>query len=223
MKTDSKFSLLSLTLFCALTCGTTPAWAQGSRLKTPPRPVATTQPAPIPARPVADKLAPDGWTRYEVGQPVRFSLILPGEPSLSQERINLTPTISLTVRNYLSLGASGLYGALYIEGLPPEIMNEAMKRTLFESFVKGFAKGFETKINKSGGTPIQVMMLEHRAATAGGLSGYEQDFSAGTMLGRVRLVYGGARAYAVVSFWSDPATDGDRVTFFNSLRVNKGR
>jgi hypothetical protein len=36
------------------------------------------------------------------------------------------------------------------------------------------------------------------------------------------LVYDGARAYAVLSFWSDPATDADRAAFFESLRVNAG-
>jgi hypothetical protein len=77
-------------------------------------------------------------------------------------------------------------------------------------------------MNKNGSTE-QVKMLEQRPATAAGLAGYEQDFAFDKMTGRVRLVYDGARAYAVLSFWSDPATDGDRTAFFDSLRVNKGR
>jgi hypothetical protein len=179
-------------------------------------------PPAIPARPVADKLAPAGWTRYEIGRPTRFSLILPGAPSDSAERMSLTPKVAVTVRNYMSLGASGLYGATYIDDLPAAIMNAAMKRAFFEEFVKGFAEGFETQMNKAGASG-QVKMLEQRTATAAGLAGYEQDFTFDQMTGRVRLVYDGARAYAVLSFWSDPATDSDRIAFFDSLRVNRGR
>jgi hypothetical protein len=218
MKTSSKFFPLSLALLCALTCGTPAASAQRARGKA----AAAAQPPPLVARPVADKLAPAGWTRYEIGQPTRFSLLLPGEPSGSTERMTLTPKIAVTVRNYMSLGESGLYGATYIDDLPAEIMNAAMKRTFFESFVEGFAKGFQTQMSKSGAGG-QMKMLAQRPATAAGLSGYEQDFSFETMTGRVRLVYDGARAYAVLSFWSDPATNADRVAFFDSLRVSRAR
>jgi hypothetical protein len=230
MKTFTKIPLFSLALLCALMHGTTaPAQAQRARGNTPtqgktpaPAAAAPAQPAPLPARPVADKLAPAGWTRYEIGQPTRFSLILPGQPTGSAERMVFSPKVSMTVRNYMSLGDSGLYGATYIDDLPADIMNAAMKRTFFEYFVKGFAEGFQTQMNKTG-TTAQVKMLEQRAATAGGLSGYEQDFEFDKMTGRVRLVYDGARAYAVLSFWSDPATDADRIVFFDSLRVGKAR
>jgi hypothetical protein len=226
MKTNSnspRLSLALLLLLCALTFTTAPARAQRPARKTMPPPAAVVaQPAPLAARPVADKLAPAGWTRYEVGRPTRFSLLLPGEPSGDTERISLTPKVAVTVRNYMSLGDTGLYGATYMEDLPAEVMNEAMKRTIFESFAKGFAEGFQTQMNK-GGAPGEMKMLEQRAATAAGLAGYEQDFAFDKMTGRVRLVYDGARAYAVLSFWSDPAHDADRVLFFNSLRVNRGR
>jgi hypothetical protein len=223
MKTIPKFPLLSLALPCALAFAIVPASAQGTRRKTSPPPAAATQPAvQLAARPVVDKLAPEGWTRYEIGNPTRFSLLLPGEPSGSQERMSLTPKLAVTVRNYMSLGASGLYGATYIDDLPAEVMNDAMKRTFFEAFVKGFAEEFQTTMSKQGQT-AQFSMLEQRAATAAGLAGYEQDFAYDTMTGRVRLVYDGARAYAVLSFWSDPATDRDRILFFDSLRVNRRR
>jgi hypothetical protein len=218
MKTISNFFPLSLALLCALTFGTHAASAQSAGGKT----AAAQPPPPLVARPVADKLAPAGWTRYEIGQPMRFSLLLPGAPSTDAERMTITPKIVVTVRNYMSLGASGLYGATYIDDLPAELMNAAMKRTFFESFVEGFAKGFQEQMTKSG-VSGQVKMLEQRAATAAGLAGYEQDFSFETMTGRVRLVYDGASAYAVLSFWSDPAADSDRTLFFDSLRINRRR
>ncbi|HEV2800441.1 MAG TPA: hypothetical protein VGW12_08090 [Pyrinomonadaceae bacterium] len=226
----AKFSLLSLMLLCALAHDTA-AQAQPAARRTPP-PRATAKPSPvpatnvqppaIPARPVADKLAPEGWTRYEIGQPTRFSLILPGTPSGGTERMTLTPKVSVTVRNYMSLGNSGLYGATYIDDLPADVMNAAMKRTFFEHFVKGFAEGFEQGMKK-GGSTAQMKMLELRPATVSGLGGYEQDFTFDKMTGRLRMVYDGARAYAVLSFWSDPTTDADRTAFFDSLRINRGR
>ncbi|MDQ1560395.1 MAG: hypothetical protein QOD32_3455 [Pyrinomonadaceae bacterium] len=225
MKTVSNFPRLSFALLslCVLTFGASPARAQRTARKAaPPPPVVAAQPVALPARPVVDKLAPAGWTRYEVGQPTRFSLLLPAEPSGSAERISLTPKVAVTVRNYMSLGESGLYGATYMEDLPADVMNEAMKRTIFEAFVKGFAEGFQAQMNK-GGAPGEMKMLEQRAATAGGLNGYEQEFAFDKMTGRVRLVYDGARAYAVLSFWSDPAKEADRTLFFESLRVKRGR
>ena len=224
MKTFVKFSLLSLALVCALIhAATVPARAQRARGKTAG--TAADKPAPPPqsaARPVADTLAPAGWTRYEIGQPTRFSLILPAAPTASAERMTLTSKITVTVRNYMSLGASGLYGATYIDDLPQELMNNAMKQTFFEYFVKGFAEGFQEGMKK-GGSAGQMKMLEQRAATTGGLSGYEQDFTFDAMTGRLRLVYDGARAYGVLSISNDPAGDADRATFFDSLRVNRGR
>lgn len=227
MKTMRKFPQLFVALLCGLMFASATASAQRVRRTTPPTPApspsnAATQPSPLAARPVVDKSAPAGWTRYEVGNPVRFSLLLPAEPSESHERMTLNPTLTVTVRNYMSLGGSGLYGATYIDDLPAKIMNATMKRMFFESFVKGFAEGFQTTMNSRGATE-QVTMLEQRTATAAGLAGYEQDFAYDKMTGRVRLVYDGSRAYAVLSFWSDPATDGDRIMFFDSLRINRRR
>jgi len=223
MNTIPKFPRLFLALLCVLTLGVSPAAAQRPRRKTPPAvPVGTAQPAALAARSVVDKFAPAGWTRYEIGTPMRFSLILPGKPSESTERMQLTPGIAATVRNYMSLGASGLYGATYIDGLPAGVMNEELKRTFFESFVKGFAEEFQSQMSKTG-TSAEVTMLEQRVASAADLAGYEQDFEFDRMTGRIRLVYHGSRAYAVMSLWSETMDDRERTTFFNSLRVNRKR
>lgn len=219
MKTIPNFSLLSLALVCALAACAPHARAQGARGNAG----ASAQPSPsLAARPVTDKLAPAGWTRYEIGRPMHFSLLLPGEPMVSTERMVFSPTLTVTVSNYMSLGESGLYGAVHMSDLPVELMNGAFKRTFFESFIKGFARGFENGMSK-GGSKAQMQLLELRAATAAGLAGYEQDLVFDKMTGRVRLVYDGARAYAVLSFWSDPAMDGDRAMFFKSLRVGRRR
>ena len=223
MKTFAKFSLLSLALVCALIhAATVPARAQRARGKTAGTAAGKPAPPQIAARPVADTLAPAGWTRYEIGQPTRFSLILPAAPTTSAERMTLTSKITVTVRNYMSLGASGLYGATYIDDLPQELMNDAMKQTFFEYFVKGFAEGFQEGMKKGGSTG-QIRMVAQRATTSGGLSGYEQDFTFDAMTGRIRLFYDGARAYGVLSISTDPASDADRMAFFDSLRVNRGR
>ena len=222
MKTTTKFSLLSLSLVCALTACAPHARAQGAKGNAAAPAANSAKPESLPARPVADKLAPAGWTRYEIGRPMQFSLILPGEPLVSTERMVFSPTLTVTVSNYISLGESGLYGAIHMSDLPVELMNEAFKRTYFESFIKGFARGFEAGMSR-GDSTAQMQLLELRAATAAGLAGYEQDLAFDKMKGRVRLVYDGARAYAVLSFWSDPAMDADRAAFFKSLRVGRRR
>lgn len=228
MKISPKLCRLVLALFfcaCVVTFGTASARAQknseGKTISPPPvPPSAQPTPPPIPAKPVADKLAPAGWTRYAVGEPALFSLILPAEPGASVERMNITPGVAVTVRTYLSSTDSGVYGATYVEDLPAASLTETMKRSFFEGFVKGFAEGFQEGM-KTNGVDGQLTMLEQRTATASGLAGYEQDFSFDRLTGRVRLVFDGGRAYAVMAFWNALSTNSERSIFFESLRVTK--
>ena len=219
MKAASNFSQLALAPLIILMLGATTVWAQNPKGKVVPPPPSK-QETPLPAKPVADKLAPAGWTRYEVGEPVRFSLILPAEPSMSVERINITPGVVVTARTYLSSTDSGVYGATYVDDLPASMLNEAMKRTFFEGFVKGFAEGFQEGM-KANGVVGQLQMLEQGTATASGLAGYERDFSFDKLTGRVRLVFDGGRAYAVLAFWNALSSNSERSTFFESLKVNR--
>ncbi|MCA1556743.1 MAG: hypothetical protein LC747_08655, partial [Acidobacteria bacterium] len=219
--TSSQFALATLVI---LMLGATTVWAQGPKGKVvpppPPPPRKQEPPPPLPAKPVADKLAPVGWTRYEVGEPARFSLILPAEPSMSVERMNMAPGVAVTARAYLSSTDSGVYGATYVDDLPATILNEATKRTFFEGFVKGFAQGFQEGM-KANGVAGQLQMLEQRTATASGLAGYERDFSFDKLTGRVRLVFDGGRAYAVMAFWNALSSNSERSTFFESLKINR--
>lgn len=232
MKITSKLSPPALALLFVVAIATAPARAQtgteGKIILPPTPPPPSTQasplpPSPLPAKAVADKLAPAGWTRYEIGEPARFSLLLPAAPESSVEQQNdLFPGVSVTTRTYLSSTDSGVYGATFVDDLPAAIMNEEAKQTFFEGFVSGFAQGFQEGM-KAHGASGEVRMLDQRAARASGLAGYEQGFSFETLTGRVRLVFEGRRAYAVMAFWNALSTNSERDTFFASLKVKPKR
>jgi hypothetical protein len=223
-KITAKLCRAALAFLFAVTIGAAQARAQesaeGKTVSPPSRPGV--QATPLPARPVADKLAPSRWTRYEIGEPSRFSLILPSEPVARVERSNIIPGVPGISQIYLSAADSGVYGLSYAEALPDALRNEARRQTFFEGFVKEFAEGFKASM-KERGMDLRLTMLERRAATVGGLAGYEQDFSYGTVMGRVRLVFGGRSAYAVMAIWNGLSSNSERNAFFESLKVNEKR
>jgi hypothetical protein len=219
MKTISTFSLLSLALLCALTACAAPARAQHDKSSAAD---TAEQPAPLPVRRVADKLARAGWRRYEIGDPARFSLILPIAPITKAERSKIIPGVWGTTHSYLSVNASGVYAVSYLGALPAALQNEARKRTFSEGFVKDFAEGFQAKM-KDREIDVAFTVSEQRTAAVGGLAGYEQDFSDGEITGRVRLVFDAGSAYAVMAVWNDLSSNSEISAFFESLKVNTKR
>jgi hypothetical protein len=227
MKTISKFPLLSLAFLCALTANASHAQAQranNSAADTPAPAAGTTAQAsaPLPAKPVADKLAPEGWTRYEIGDPARFSLLLPAEPVVQADRVTIIPGVVATARNYLSVTGSGVYGVSYLDELPAALRDDTRKRTFFVGYVKDFAQGFQAGM-KNRGAAVSLTMLEQRPVTFGGMAGYEQDFSYGDVMGRMRLVFDPGSAYAVVAVWKGLSSNNEIDAFFASLKVNAKR
>ncbi|HEV2882603.1 MAG TPA: hypothetical protein VGX24_15110 [Pyrinomonadaceae bacterium] len=226
MKTNSNFSLLPLALVCALAACASPARAQrtdSSSSAAAPAADTVAQPAaPLPAKPVADKLAPAGWTRYEVGEPARFSLLLPGEPMAKVDRVTIIPGVVASTRTYLSVTGSGVYGVSYLDKLPAALRDDTQKRAFFAGYTKEFAEGFQAGM-KNRGLTVSLTMLEQRAASVDGLAGYEQDFSYGNVMGRMRLVFDAGSAYAVVAVWKGLSSDGEISAFFESLKVNTKR
>lgn len=226
MTTSANFSKPALACLIILMLIAPTLWAQSPKgavgPPAPPPPVSQEPPPSLPIKSVADALAPTGWGRYGVGEPERFSLILPGQPNVDAQRMNLSPEVTITVRTYMTMAESGVYGATYLEGFPIASMNEANKRTFFQTFVTSFMDSFQESV-KDRGVLTSLNKLEQRVATASGLEGYEQDFSYDRMMGRVRLVFDGGRAYAVMAFWNAFSLNSERSIFFESLRVNTKR
>ena len=227
MNTTSNLRKLALAfLFAATPFVSSSSRAQTAQRK-PAAPSANTaaQPSPpLAVKPVADRLAPAGWMRYEVGEPSRFSLILPAAPQEVMNKLDVSPGVSLTVRNYMVGTETGVYGATYIVGFSAAANNwtEANKRTFFEGFARGFVKGFQDGMSKQGSTE-ELKVVAQRTATASGFAGHEQDFAFGAILGRVRMVFAGQSAYALAAFWNEQTSESDRKAFFDSLRVNSAR
>lgn len=220
MKKIAQFSLLALV--CALTAGVSPVRAQGAKGNAAAPGANNAKPESLPARPVADKLAPAGWTRYEIGEPPRFSLILPGEPTATVNRVTVIPGVAATTHNYLSITDSRVYGVSYLAKLPAALQDDARKRTFFEGYVQEFARGFQAGM-KTRGMTVSLTMLELRTAAVDGLAGYEQDFSYGEATGRVRLVFDPGSAYAVVAIRKGLSSNTESDAFFASLKVNTKR
>ncbi|HLL15082.1 MAG TPA: hypothetical protein VK388_08460 [Pyrinomonadaceae bacterium] len=220
MKKIAQFCLLALV--CALTADASPVRAQGAKGDATAPGANNAKPASLPARPVADRLAPAGWTRYEIGEPARFSLILPGEPAAKVDEPEIIHGVTATVRNFMSVTDSGVYGVSYLDTLPPALLDEKRKREFSERFVKGLAEGFQVGM-KARGMDVTLTMSEQRTTAVGGLAGYEQDFSYGEATGRVRLVFDARSAYAVVAIWNALSSNSERKAFFKSLKVNAKR
>jgi hypothetical protein len=210
-----------LALLLALTSGVSSTWAQSPQGK-PVSPTAA-QPSPLAVKAVADKLAPAGWMRYEIGAPSRFSLILPATPTEIMNQVDSIPGAPLTVRNYMVGTETGVYGATYIVGFSNAAnWTEANKKTFFEGFARGFVKGFQEGMSKQGATG-ELKVIAQRTATASGIAGHEQDFAFGAILGRVRMVFAGQSAYAIAAFWNAQSSESERKAFFESLQVNTKR
>lgn len=225
MNTTSNLRKLALAFLFATTFGVSSSLHAQTAQRKPAAPAAeAAQPSPLAVKGVADRLAPAGWTRYEIGEPSRFSLILPAAPTEMSNKLDASAGVALTVRNYMVGTETGVYGATYIVGFSAAANNwtEANKRTFFEGFAKGFVKGFQEGMSKQG-TTEELKVLAQRTATASGFTGHEQDFAFGAILGRVRMVFAGQSAYALAAFWNDQASESDRKAFFESLRVNTAR
>lgn len=226
MKITRKFWLPAFALLFVLTIGAASARAQSEERKVlsppAPPPLAQPLPSPLPAKPVVDQLAPKGWTRYEIGTPALFSLILPAEPVSNVAPVNIITGVAGVSQSYLCVADSGVYGVSYIDALPAALLSEGRKRTFFEGFVSEFAEGFQARM-KANGMDARLTMLEQRKAAVSGLAGYEKDFSYGQVMGRVRLVFDARSAYAVMSIWNGLSSSGERNAFFESLRVNPKR
>ncbi|HLL71637.1 MAG TPA: hypothetical protein VK363_09410 [Pyrinomonadaceae bacterium] len=226
MNTTSNLRKLALAFLFAATVGvsSSPRAQTAPKSKPAPTVVGSVVQPPLAVKPVADKLAPAGWTRYEIGEPSRFSLILPAAPTEAMNKLDVSAGVNLTVRNYMVGTETGVYGATYIVGFPAAANNwtEANKRTFFEGFAKGFVKGFQDGMSKQGATE-ELKVVAQRTATASGLAGHEQDFAFGAILGRVRMVFAGQSAYALAAFWNEQTSESDRKAFFDSLRVNNTR
>ena len=224
MNTTSHLRKLALALLFASTLGVASTRAQSTTQGKPAPPAAATaQPPPLAVKAVADKLAPAGWTRYEIGQPSRFSLILPAAPTEIMNKLDVTSGVTLTVRNYMVGTETGVYGATYIVGFSNAAnWTEANKKTFFEGFARGFVKGFQEGMSKKGATE-ELKVTAQRTATVSGIAGHEQDFAFGAILGRVRMVFAGQSAYAIAAFWNAQASESERKAFFESLQVNTKR
>jgi hypothetical protein len=171
---------------------------------------------------VDDKLAPVGWRRYQIGEPVAFSAIFPKQPAGESGRVSGNDG-SMIVRTYFAPTETALYGVVYTTDLEGavEIKTEEQKKKSFNDFIHGFANGFLGV--EMGKENPRFSITAERQVKVSGLDAYEKEFVLGDYLGRSQLLFMGPKKCAVIVLWNENNPLKERTTFFSAFTVNPQR
>lgn len=196
----------------------TQAQNAGQKQTGPPQPVAVNKPGSIKV--IEDASAPAGWKRYEFGEGLVISAILPGHPKEFTEQKSLGGEKLTTMHAFTSETEKAVYTAYYAEDLPfiAERMPEDFRNSFYKGMWLGLAKGMQQGMEEKG-LLFKVTLLEQRSIIVENLKGVEQDFTLGPMQGRAQMALSGQRAFMVIALWAEDAPAGERTAFFNSFRV----
>jgi hypothetical protein len=177
--------------------------------------------APLRVVVVEDTTAPAGWKRYQFGDPISFSAILPGAPEYHSSR--LAPDKgSLIARYYLNSNATGVYVLNYIESSQTNPFNTSETETTitFNKYMTGLIKGFKAALQANGLTDLETTMGDQRRIKISGFVGYEQDLTIGPLQGRAQVLFLGKYAYVAMAFWGEQDPLSERTAFFNSFQIH---
>lgn len=211
--------------FLAVLIVVTGASLYGEAQQHQPGPAATpSEITPLRMTVVEEAAALSGWKRYQFGDPVLFSGILPAEPLYQSEKFPV-PQGSLVTRVYMAASASGVYGLNYIESpltaAPGQV--DAQTKTFFNSYMKGFIDGFKKGLEQKGFTDLETKTGPERRVRISGLDGFEQDLTIGPFEGRTQVVFIGRKVYAAIALWRPESPANERTAFFNSFQVRDKR
>jgi hypothetical protein len=185
----------------------------------------TTAEEEIPALKISvvdDKLAPAGWTRYQIDDPAIFSAIFPRQPEAKSAHTSGSDGGSL-VRSYIASSDTAGYGIVYLtdqEGTV-EVKTDEQKKTSFNNFIHGFANGF-LGIEQGKENP-KFRITTERQVRISNLDGYEKEFILGDFQGRAQMLFMGRKKFVVVAFWNEKNPVNERDTFFSAFILNPQR
>lgn len=213
-----KKGLLSASLLLLAAASSSVARAQ-TTTSPPPRPAAPRPgPTPYPIAVVEDASAPAGWRRYRFGNAPTMSVVMPARPDASAQRSGPAP--NAVVHLYITASQKGVYGAARLDGLPINIerSTEAERQGFFETYVSGFARGFQQSL-RSNNLEYELRLTGSKKVRAAGREAFEQEFTVGPFRGRAQLVFVGTGAFCVVSIWPPDTPAADYEAFFKSFRI----
>lgn len=212
-----KFLAVSIVVVSASLCG------QAQKQQPIPAPTPS-EITPLRMTVVEEPSALSGWRRYQFGDPMLFSGVLPTEPQYQSEKFPVAQG-SLVTRLYMAASASGVYGLNYIESplatTPGQA--DAQNRTFFNNYMKGFIDGFKKGLEQRGFTDLETKTSPERQVRISGLDGFEQDLTVGPFAGRTQVVFIGRKVYAAVALWREDSPVNERTVFFNSFQIRDKR
>ncbi|HEY0003303.1 MAG TPA: hypothetical protein VGB17_00735 [Pyrinomonadaceae bacterium] len=182
--------------------------------------------APLRMTAVEEASAPAGWKRYQFGDPLLFSAILPGAPQAQSEKFTDAKG-PLVVRLYMAASPTGgVYGLNYAEAAPTMALDksETESRRFFTNYMAGFIAGFKKGLQDRGMTAeLETQTSPERRVKISGLDGYEQDIAIGPFNGRSQVVFLGRNIYAAIALWNQNNPLSERTAFFNSFQIRHAR
>jgi hypothetical protein len=206
-------SIAALSLFALTTVEGHGKAQTGANVK-PSNPVQTE----LPFRAVENVSAPVGWKRYQFGDPVLFSVVLPGEPvasSNSEARGDENGVVHL----FLARDGMSFYGLSY--GRVREATDRLQQRRA-PNFLAGVVDGIIRMI-KEKGVRDEPKVGELRSAKVAGLDGYEVEAVIGRLVITARAATLGDNLYAIYVMRSEEGSASNRSAFFNSFEIRGPR
>jgi hypothetical protein len=206
--------LVSLTLVMALACL---ARAQSTE------PQADKQIPALPYKSLEDTQATAGWKRFQFGEPLLFSIILPQQPKESATYTTGNDG-GVTSWHYIATSPAATYGITYAvyDDDPALEKTEAQKRTSYNNFAAGFVNGLLHGAQAAEGEYGRV--LAERRIRAGGIEGFERDFAFLEYQGRLQMFFVGVRSVGLFAIWKTPVESSrERADFFKSLTLEMAR
>ena len=137
-----------------------------------------------------DKAAPKGWLRYSFGSGPGLSIDLPSKP---QGQPPASAGAVKSMKMYVSSGNQAVAVVEVIE-FTMSVDTAGFRQQFFPAAFSEFKKSFE------GSSHMKLKVLGRKAAKLGGLTGFEENYSSPTLLGRLRIVAQGKHGFLYGTF-----------------------
>ncbi|MDX6696480.1 MAG: hypothetical protein QOF02_4083 [Blastocatellia bacterium] len=185
-------------------------------------PVGREVPPPLKIVEADDKSVPAGWKRFQFGEPVLFSAILPSLPEEHAARVSGSDGAEI-VRAFYSLSGTALLGITYTTDLPGAVKAKTVEqqKAAFKNFIYGFAAGFAN--NSQGNEPAKFNITSERSVKVGGLDGYEKVFTLGDYNGLAQMVFKEKSSVILIFLTGAGNPAAERATFFSSFMFSQPR
>lgn len=131
---------------------------------------------------------PNGWQTFSFGTKDVFNIAMPKRPETQTE--DLSSNGYKMKSTYYTADSKEIFVAIAdIHELPlvADRLPEETRNYFFEKVRDGLIQGIKTALEQNG-LKLEIKFSSQKSITFKGISGYEQDFSIGTIKGRTRML-----------------------------------